>query len=77
MKAQIHINFQKGLLPAQSLGAFLAQGITLEVEGDANDYVGKGLSGGRVIVYPPKNSTFKAEEQIIAGNVLRLWLNRW
>jgi glutamate synthase (NADPH/NADH) large chain len=50
-------------------GAFLAQGITLEVEGDANDYVGKGLSGGRVIVYPPKDSTFNAEEEIIAGNV--------
>jgi len=53
----------------QSLGAFLAKGITLEVEGDANDYVGKGLSGGRVIVYPPKNSTFLAEENILAGNV--------
>jgi len=53
----------------QSLGAFLAKGVTLEVEGDANDYVGKGLSGGRVIVYPPKNSTFAAEENIIAGNV--------
>ncbi|KAA0449623.1 MAG: glutamate synthase large subunit, partial [Candidatus Thioglobus sp.] len=63
----IHINFNGSA--GQSLGAFLANGITLEVEGDANDYVGKGLSGGRVIIYPPKNSTFKAEEQIIAGNV--------
>ncbi len=53
----------------QSLGAFLAKGVTLEVEGDANDYVGKGLSGGRVIVYPPRNSTFVAEENIIVGNV--------
>ncbi len=53
----------------QSLGAWLAHGITLEVEGDANDYAGKGLSGGRVIVYPPKVSTFKSEENIIIGNV--------
>jgi len=53
----------------QSLGAFLAKGITIKVEGDSNDYVGKGLSGGRVIVVPPKNSTFVAEENIIAGNV--------
>ena len=53
----------------QSLGAWLAKGITLTVEGDANDYVGKGLSGGKIIIYPPRNSTFKAEENIIAGNV--------
>ncbi len=53
----------------QSLGAFLARGITLTVEGDANDYVGKGLSGGRVIVAPPENSSFVAEENIIVGNV--------
>ncbi|KAI6109954.1 hypothetical protein F5141DRAFT_1196066 [Pisolithus sp. B1] len=53
----------------QSCGAFLAPGITIELEGDANDYVGKGLSGGRLIVYPPKQSTFKAEENIIVGNV--------
>ena len=53
----------------QSLGAFTAKGVTLEVEGDANDYVGKGLSGGKVIVYPPKDSTFNSEEEIIAGNV--------
>jgi glutamate synthase (NADPH/NADH) large chain len=63
----IHINFTGSA--GQSLGAFLASGITLKVEGDANDYVGKGLSGGRVVVYPPKNSTFKSEEEIIAGNV--------
>jgi glutamate synthase (NADPH) large chain len=54
----------------QSLGAWLASGITIEVEGDANDYVGKGLSGGKLIVYPPKSSTFAAEENIIIGNVV-------
>jgi glutamate synthase (NADPH/NADH) large chain len=54
----------------QSLGAWLAKGITLEVEGDCNDYVGKGLSGGRIIVYPPKCSTFKAEDNVLIGNVV-------
>jgi glutamate synthase (NADPH) large chain len=54
----------------QSLGAFLPRGITLRLEGDANDYAGKGLSGGRIIIYPPKTSPFKAEENIIAGNVI-------
>ncbi|TVS19583.1 MAG: glutamate synthase large subunit [Planctomycetaceae bacterium] len=54
----------------QSFGAFLAEGITLELEGDANDYVGKGLSGGRLIVYPPKRSMFVAEENILIGNVV-------
>jgi glutamate synthase (NADPH/NADH) large chain len=53
----------------QSFGAFVPRGITLELEGDANDYVGKGLSGGRVIVYPPKRATFVPEENIIIGNV--------
>ncbi|TWU45066.1 Ferredoxin-dependent glutamate synthase 1 [Novipirellula aureliae] len=53
----------------QSLGAFLAHGITIELEGDANDYVGKGLSGGKVIVYPPRESSFAAEENILVGNV--------
>jgi glutamate synthase (NADPH) large chain len=53
----------------QSFGAFLAKGVTLELEGDGNDYIGKGLSGGRVIVYPPKESTFAAEENILVGNV--------
>ncbi|MBV6500573.1 MAG: Ferredoxin-dependent glutamate synthase 1 [Prosthecobacter sp.] len=52
----------------QSFGAFVPKGVTLIVEGDANDYVGKGLSGGRIIVYPPEGSTFAAEENIIAGN---------
>ncbi len=54
----------------QSFGAFLAGGITMTIEGDANDYVGKGLSGGKIIVYPPKNSSFAAEENIIVGNVV-------
>ncbi len=53
----------------QSLGAFLAKGVTLTLEGDANDYVGKGLSGGRLIVYAPRGSTFAPEENIIIGNV--------
>jgi glutamate synthase (NADPH/NADH) large chain len=54
----------------QSFGAFVPTGITLELEGDANDYVGKGLSGGRVIVRPDRESTFAAEENVIAGNVI-------
>jgi glutamate synthase (NADPH/NADH) large chain len=53
----------------QSVGAWMASGVTIELEGDANDYAGKGLSGGRVIVYPPKNSTFKPSENVIIGNV--------
>jgi glutamate synthase (NADPH) large chain len=54
----------------QSFGAFLVKGVTLTLEGDANDYVGKGLSGGRVVVYPPKGSGFLPEESIIVGNVV-------
>ena len=54
----------------QSFGAWLAKGVTLEVEGDANDYVGKGLSGGRLIIYPPRVATFRAEENILIGNVV-------
>ena len=54
----------------QSFGCWLARGVTLEVEGDANDYVGKGLSGGRVIIYPPKESRFTPEENILIGNVV-------
>ena len=53
----------------QSFGAFLPPGITLALEGDANDYAGKGLSGGKIIVYPPAACTFAAEENVIAGNV--------
>ncbi len=53
----------------QSFGAFIPKGLTLELEGDANDYFGKGLSGGKLVVYPPKKSRFRAEENIIIGNV--------
>ncbi len=53
----------------QSFGAFLPRGITLTLEGDANDYVGKGLSGGKIIVFPPHDATFVAEENILIGNV--------
>jgi glutamate synthase (NADPH/NADH) large chain len=54
----------------QSFSAFLSRGVTFELEGDANDYVGKGLSGGRIIVYPPKSATFVPEENILVGNVV-------
>lgn len=53
----------------QSFGAFIPKGLTLELTGDSNDYFGKGLSGGKLILYPPRNSGFKAEENIIVGNV--------
>jgi glutamate synthase (NADPH/NADH) large chain len=54
----------------QSFGAFLPRGVTLRLDGDANDYLGKGLSGGRLIVRPPAQAAFTAEEQVIAGNVI-------
>jgi glutamate synthase domain-containing protein 3 len=63
------VRFQFNGSAGQSFGAFLAHGVTLELEGDANDYVGKGLSGGRLIVYPPRGSTFLPEENILIGNV--------
>ncbi len=63
----IHIRFTGSA--GQSFGAFVPKGITLELEGDANDYVGKGLSGGKIIVYPSKKATFKPEENMIVGNV--------
>jgi glutamate synthase (ferredoxin) len=53
----------------QSLGAFLPPGITISLEGDANDYLGKGLSGGRIVVYPPRRAVFTPEENVIIGNV--------
>ena len=53
----------------QSFGAFIPKGLTLELEGDSNDYLGKGLSGGKIIVYPPKNSKFVHEDNVIIGNV--------
>ena len=63
----IELNFTGSA--GQSFGAFVPRGMKLELEGDANDYFGKGLSGGKLIVYPPKGSTFVAEENIIIGNV--------
>jgi glutamate synthase (ferredoxin) len=53
----------------QSFGAFIPKGISMTLEGDANDYIGKGLSGGKIVLYPPRESTFLAEENVIAGNV--------
>ena len=53
----------------QSFASFIPNGLTFEVEGDANDYFGKGLSGGKLVIYPPKKSSFKAEENILIGNV--------
>ena len=53
----------------QSFGAFIPKGLTLSLEGDANDYVGKGLSGGKIIISPPREATFKAEDNVIIGNV--------
>ncbi|MEC9070179.1 MAG: glutamate synthase large subunit [SAR324 cluster bacterium] len=64
----IHCKFNGSA--GQSFGAFLAHGVTLELEGEANDYTGKGLSGGRLIVYPPTSSTFKAENNILVGNTV-------
>ncbi|HUD75168.1 MAG TPA: hypothetical protein VMQ76_08860, partial [Terracidiphilus sp.] len=64
----IHFKFSGSA--GQSFGAFVPNGVTLELEGDSNDYVGKGLSGGRIIVYPPKASSFLPEESILVGNVV-------
>ncbi|PZO44396.1 MAG: glutamate synthase large subunit [Shackletoniella antarctica] len=63
----IHLHFQGSA--GQSFGAFVPKGVTLELEGEANDYLGKGLSGGKLIVYPHKRSTFVPAENIITGNV--------
>lgn len=64
------IRFKFNGSAGQSFGAWLAEGVTLDIEGDANDYVGKGLSGGRIIIYPPARSTFVPEDNIIVGNVV-------
>ena len=64
----IHFKFTGSA--GQSFGAWLAKGVTLELIGDGNDYVGKGLSGGRIIIYPPPDSPFKAEEEVLVGNVV-------
>ncbi|KAA8533609.1 hypothetical protein F0562_030957 [Nyssa sinensis] len=63
------IHIKLGGSAGQSLGAFLCPGIMLELEGDSNDYVGKGLSGGKIVVYPPKGSGFDPKENIVIGNV--------
>ncbi|MEE8304986.1 MAG: glutamate synthase large subunit, partial [Candidatus Tectomicrobia bacterium] len=63
----IHLHFQGSA--GQSFGAFVPPGMSLELEGDANDYFGKGLSGGKLILYPPQGSTFAPEDNIIVGNV--------
>ena len=66
---KINVNFKGSA--GQSFGAFLAKGVSFILEGDANDYVGKGLSGGRIVIYPPKNGNgqFKSEQNILTGNV--------
>ena len=64
----LNINFTGSA--GQSFGAFLTKGITFNLEGDANDYLGKGLSGGKITLIPPKNAIFKPEENIIAGNTI-------
>jgi glutamate synthase domain-containing protein 3 len=64
----IHFKFNGSA--GQSFGAFVPNGVTLELEGDSNDYLGKGLSGGRIIAYPPKTSSFLPEESILVGNVV-------
>jgi len=63
----IKLNFEGSA--GQSFGAFIPKGMTLELEGDANDYLGKGLSGGTITVYPPRDSIFEADENILIGNV--------
>src|SRR3989441_11753251 len=62
----IHIKFTGSA--GQSFGAFLARGVTLELEGEANDYLGKGLCGGKIIVYPPQGSTVVPEKTLLIGN---------
>ena len=62
---KLHFNGSAG----QSFGAFVPRGVTMTIEGDANDYVGKGLSGGKLIVYPPRHATFVPEDNILIGNV--------
>jgi glutamate synthase (NADPH/NADH) large chain len=64
----VHVNFTG--TAGQSFGAFLARGVTLELEGQGNDYVGKGLSGGRVVIYPPRQSKLKRDASVIVGNTV-------
>ena len=67
-KRSLHITFHGSA--GQSFGAFLVPGIHFRLEGEANDYLGKGLSGGTITVCPPQEATFRAEENVIAGNTL-------
>src|SRR5688572_33395040 len=64
----IHVKFEG--TAGQSFGAFLAHGVTFELEGDANDYVGKGLSGGRIVIRPPTDTGVVPEQSIIVGNTV-------
>jgi glutamate synthase (NADPH/NADH) large chain len=64
----VHVNFTG--TAGQSFGAFLARGVTLELEGQGNDYVGKGLSGGRIVVYPSRNSLLQRDKSVIVGNTV-------
>jgi glutamate synthase domain-containing protein 2/glutamate synthase domain-containing protein 1/glutamate synthase domain-containing protein 3 len=64
----VHVKFDGSA--GQSFGAFLSRGVTFELEGDANDYVGKGISGGRIVMYPSKKASLVAEENILVGNVV-------
>ncbi len=64
----VHVHFNGSA--GQSFGAWLARGVTLELEGEANDYVGKGLSGGRIVIYPPRSHPLDSADNVIAGNVI-------
>ena len=61
----------------QSFGAFIPKGLTLELTGDSNDYFGKGLSGGKLVVFPPKEVTYRQNENMIIGNVALYGATRW
>ena len=67
----LNINFTGSA--GQSLGAFSAYGLTFTVNGNTNDYLGKGLSGAKLIIKKPKNATFVAEDNVIVGNVCLFW----
>ena len=71
------IQFQFTGSAGQSFGAFLSKGVTLTLEGDANDYVGKGLSGGKIVVYPPKASDIHARRQHSRRQCRALWGHQW
>ena len=66
------ININLAGSAGQSFGAFLISGVIMTLEGDANDYLGKGLSGGTLVVFPPKDSSFASEENVIAGKSIKV-----